>query len=103
LFDDRLFHLNTLVEYQNNAFTPLIESEKNPNKKLELQFMELVMLSRLPSLYKEEITNKFNKMNDICIPPKLIPIYDLAKQQFVEEPKSEIKKSSFLAGILGLF
>jgi len=102
LFKERLRDPAVIAEYQCKAFQKLIDSEEGHNTKIKLQFMELAMLSRLPSLYREEIISRFDKLQDVCIPPKLIPIYDLAKQKFVEVQEPNYERKSIFKGLLGL-
>ena len=102
LFKEKFRDPAVIAEYQCKAFQKLIESEERYSTKIKLQFMELEMLSRLPSLYKEEIISRFDKLQDVCIPPKLIPIYDLAKQKFVEVQEPYSERKSIFKGLLGL-
>ena len=65
------------------AFGDLLSEPIEIEKKTELQFMELVMLSRLPYLYQDRIRDRFMKINADKLPERFIPLFELAEKQFI--------------------
>jgi hypothetical protein len=66
-----------------NAFGQIIDTEENTERKSELQLMEIVMFSRLPSLCKKQIIDRLERIDVNCIPIKLESTYELARNYFI--------------------
>ncbi len=67
-----------------DALREVIEAEENPHNKTELQLMEIVMLSRLPSQFKKVIPQMIEKIDNKHISSDEWPAYELAKAYFRE-------------------